>query len=95
MNNFVRMSKLSNIVGRSDYISNPNRQENILAKSTFIDWKPYQEYERTHKKSSKANNEGRELIIALPNNWSEFSEPELITKINEDGTVESQGRIEQ
>ena len=49
------MSKLSNIVGRSDYISNPNRQENILAKSTFIDWKPYQEYERTHKKSSKAN----------------------------------------
>lgn len=83
MNNFVRMSKLSNIVGRSDYISNPNRQENILAKSTSIDWKPYQEYERTHKKSSKANNEGRELIIALPNNWSEFSEPELITKINE------------
>ena len=68
MNNFVRMSKLSNIVGRSDYISNPNRQENILAKSTSIDWKPYQEYERTHKKSSKANNEGRELIIALPNN---------------------------
>ena len=77
------MSKLSNIFGRSDYISNPNRQENILAKSASIDRKPYQEYERTHKKSSKANNEGRELIIALPNNWSEFSEPELTAKMNE------------
>ncbi len=77
------MSKLSNIVGRSDYISNPDRQENIVATKTYANWKEYQEYERTHQKTNKANNEGRELIIALPNEWEHLSELELVSRMNE------------
>ena len=84
MQTFVRMSKLSDIVGRSDYISNPERQEHIvLARSYSADWKAYQEFERSHQKSSKANNEGRELIIALPNEWAQLSEIELASRMND------------
>ena len=84
MQTFVRMSKLSNIVGRSDYISNPERQEHIVfTRSYSADWKAYQEFERTHQKSSKANNEGRELIIALPNEWAQLSEIELASRMND------------
>lgn len=83
MQTFVRMSKLSNIVGRADYISNPARQEHIVLARSYADWKPYQEFERTHQRSSKANNEGRELIIALPNEWAELSEVELASRMNE------------
>lgn len=80
---FMRMSKLSNIVGRADYISNPARQEHIVLARSYADWKPYQEFERTHRKSSKANNEGRELIIALPNEWGQLGEIELASRMNE------------
>ncbi|MDE5834593.1 MAG: MobA/MobL family protein, partial [Ruminococcus sp.] len=66
MQSFVRMSKLTDIVGRADYISNEKRQEHIIVERSYADWKPYQEYERSHQKTNKANNEGRELIIALP-----------------------------
>ena len=80
---FLRMSKLSSIVGRADYISNPARQEHIVLARSYADWKPYQEFERTHRKSSKANNEGRELIIALPNEWGQLGEIELASRMNE------------
>lgn len=80
---FMRMSKLLNIVGRADYISNPARQEHIVLARSYADWKPYQEFERTHRKSSKANNEGRELIIALPNEWGQLGEIELASRMNE------------
>ena len=83
MQTFVRMSKLSNIVGRSDYISNPKRQEDIVAARSYADWKPYQAYERTHQRSAKANNEGRELIIALPNEWQHLTELHLVSRMNE------------
>ncbi|MDE5834596.1 MAG: hypothetical protein K2H26_03645, partial [Ruminococcus sp.] len=41
-----------------------------------------QEYERSHQKTNKANNEGRELIIALPNEWQNLSETELSYRMN-------------
>jgi hypothetical protein len=33
MKGFARVTKLSNVGGRADYISNPDRQESIVAKS--------------------------------------------------------------
>ena len=72
MKGFARMTKLSNVGGRADYISNPKRQEEILAKSESVDWKPYHEYEQKHQMSYQSNNEGRELIIALPNEWAKL-----------------------
>lgn len=77
MKQFVRITKLSNIGGRADYITNEKKQECILAKSEEIDWKPYQEFERNNQKSSVKNNEGRELIIALPNSWADLPPKEL------------------
>lgn len=78
----MRMSKLTDIVGRADYISNEKRQEHIIIERSYADWKPYQEYERSHQKTNKANNEGRELIIALPNEWQNLSEIELTYRMN-------------
>ncbi|MCL1882957.1 MAG: hypothetical protein FWF81_04295 [Defluviitaleaceae bacterium] len=77
MKSFARVSKISNVGGRADYITNPKRQENIVATSEKIDWKPYQDFERNNQKTFTANNEGREVILAIPNEWSKLSENEL------------------
>lgn len=77
MKSFARATKLPNIGGRGDYISNPDRQEQIMAKSATVDWEPYQEYERSHQKTAIKNNEGREIIVALPNEWANLPEQEL------------------
>jgi len=74
---FARVTKLPNVGGRADYITDPGRQEKILAASPGIDWKPYQEFERENKKSSAKNNEGREIMIALPNEWQHLPLHEL------------------
>ena len=84
MQTFVRMSKLSDIVGRSDYISNPERQEDIVAAKCYADWKQYQAYERKHQRSNTPNNEGRELIIALPNEWTKFDDLNMTTILHSD-----------
>ena len=83
MKTFVRMTKLHDIVGRSDYISNPDRQEKIVAAENYACWKDYQVFERKHQRSSEPNNEGRELIIALPNEWQQLSKSELSNRMNE------------
>lgn len=77
MKDFARVTKLSNIRGRADYISNPERQESIVAKSEPVDWQPYHEYEQANQKTAAANNEGREVIIALPNEWSRLPQQEI------------------
>lgn len=67
---FARQTSLKNIVGRSDYIKDPTRQEDIVlySKDNMIsDWQEYADYENKNKKSNVANNQGREIIIALPN----------------------------
>ena len=67
---FARQTSLKNIVGRSDYISDPNRQEAIVLYSNenmIGDWQDYADYEKQNTKSMVANNQGREIIIALPN----------------------------
>ena len=80
MKSFARATKLTNITGRADYISNPDRQEKILAKSASIDLEPYQQFERAKQKTLAAgskNIEGREIILALPNEWSKLRQKEL------------------
>lgn len=83
MKSFARVTKLSNVGGRADYISNPTRQEKILATSEAVDWKPYQEFEGNNQRSSAKNNEGREVIISLPNEWAKLPPAELATRANE------------
>ncbi len=80
MRDFARVTKLNDIAGRGDYISNPNRQEDIVAQSAPIDWEPYHQYEQEHKRTYKANNEGREVVIQLPNEWAGLSPADLSGK---------------
>lgn len=82
MKSFARVTKLSNIGGRADYITNERKQEAILAKSEAVDWKPYQDFEKANQRTATANNEGRELIIALPNEWSKLPPAELHARAN-------------
>ena len=66
---YVQNQKIKDVVGRADYISNPARQEDIVlhkSEMTF-EWSYYRDYERQNQKSNRANNEAREMIIALPN----------------------------
>lgn len=77
MKGFARVTKLSNVGGRADYISNPDRQESIVAASEPVDWKPYHDYEMANQKTAARNNEGREVVIALPNKWAALSRDEL------------------
>lgn len=66
---FARQTKLSNISGRSDYISNLQRQEKIVLHSKENmqnDWKDYAKFENENTKSYTENNQGREIIIHLP-----------------------------
>jgi len=71
------MTKLSNIQGRANYITDPARQEHIVAKSFEMDWSQYADFENRNRKSANKNNEGRELMIALPNEWSELQNQDL------------------
>lgn len=68
-NVYSRQTKISNVVGRSDYISNEKRQEHIVlhSKSSEFDWKDYVDFEENNKRTDKANNQARELVISLPN----------------------------
>ena len=87
MYTYVRATKLPDIVGRSAYITNKtgrHKAEDVLYCGGAVeDWKPYQDYERTHQRSSEPNNEGRELIVALPNSWgSLIARPFLKSRID-------------
>lgn len=67
---YARTTKISNAGGRSDYISNPKRQENIVlhSKENMLNsWNDYSAFESANKKSKTENNEAREIVIALPN----------------------------
>ena len=77
MTSYIRVTKLTNIVGRGNYISSEEHQECIVVQSDPVDWKPYHEYEQSHQRTNKANNEGREIIIALPNEWAKLPSAEL------------------
>jgi len=74
---FCMATKLTDIGGRADYITSERRQEDIVAVSPTVDWKPYQDFEKANQKSKEPNNQGREITIALPNEWAELDKSEL------------------
>lgn len=67
---FARQTKLKNVVGRSEYISDNQRQEHIVLHSQenmIHSWNEYADYEKQNRKNKEENIQGREIIIALPN----------------------------
>lgn len=72
-NVYSRLSKINNALGRSDYISNPKRQEEILLHRTDLNfgWDFISKFEAKKSNTDKENWEARELVIALPNELSE------------------------
>ena len=85
-NSFIQLSKLSNVKGRIDYITNPERQENLYATYETVQrnfWKCLaMENQQDFQKSGSAGKciEARELIIALPESFIKY-QPEKLLKI--------------
>lgn len=68
-NVYTQITKLGNAVGRAEYITDKERQEEIVLHRKFMrhDWKEHSNFEKENKKSKAENNEAREIIIPLPN----------------------------
>ena len=83
---YSRVTKINNVVGRSDYISNPDRQEfiKLTGKSRDFEWKEYADFEKANQKSQEKNNEARELVIALPNEMSENFSNDILENFSHD-----------
>ncbi len=84
---FIRQSKLSDVIGRIDYISNPKRQEYLYATyqtegATPEYWKNLaRENQLDFKASGSAGKciEGREFIIALPENFVQYRTDDVVS----------------
>ena len=70
---YGRIAKISNVVGRSDYLNDEKRQEKIVLqkKEMQYSWQEHSSFEKEHQKSNVANNEALEVHIALPNELAE------------------------
>jgi len=85
-NSFIQLSKLNNVRGRIDYITNPERQENLYAICETVQrsfWKTLaMENQQDFQKSGSTGKciEARELIIALPESFIKY-QPEKLLKI--------------
>ena len=73
---YGQMTKISNASGRADYISNPDKQEEVVLHEIQMEhsWAFHSEFEKQHANSDKTNNEAREIIVALPNELYEDKE---------------------
>ncbi len=86
---FVQESKLHDLKGRIDYISNPKRQEYLYAVYDTADplfWRELaKENKRIHKESGTKGDciEARELIIALPEPLVELDPEKLLRGVVE------------
>lgn len=91
---YSRVTKINNVAGRSDYISNPDRQEflKLTGKSRDFEWKEYADFEKANQKSQEKNNEARELVIALPNEMSENFNDEILESFSHDLAKELLGK---
>lgn len=71
-NVYARMTKISDAQGRSNYIGDPKRQENIIFKKKDLEhgWGVVSEFEKQKSHKDKTNWEAREIVVALPNNLS-------------------------
>ncbi len=68
-NVYGRVTKISNVVGRSNYITDKERQEEIVLhkENMKYSWKEHSAFEKNHQKTNVVNNEALEVHIALPN----------------------------
>jgi hypothetical protein len=83
---YLRITKLHDVRGRIDYISNPERQENLLAYRTTMDNKMWLALANQNQRSFKNNSRGvsangkcieaREIIFHLPHRFS--ADPERV-----------------
>ena len=88
---FIRQSKLSDVAGRIDYISNPKRQEYLYATYqtegvTPEFWKNLaRENQLDFKASGSAGKciEGREFIIALPESFVQYRADDVVRLFTE------------
>lgn len=66
---YGRLTKLHNASGRSEYITDEKRQEEIVLHEEHMtyDWSFYGEYEQAHSQEGQKNNEALEIVVALPN----------------------------
>lgn len=84
---FIRMTKLTDVRGRVDYISNPKRQEHLYATYTtvkpefwqYLSEQAQHDFWMSNQKTGKCI-EGRELIIALPESLRE-KDPNLLLQL--------------
>ena len=81
MKSFARCTKLPSIGGRAAYMSDPGKQEEIVLESEPVDWKPYADYEATQHKTNARQNEGREMMVALSNDWYHLPKDELRNRV--------------
>ena len=87
---FIQMSKLSNVKGRISYISDPKRQENLYAtystRENMTFWndlaKECQEEFRRFGTEGKCI-EARELIIALPEKYTQYDPKQVLEDFTE------------
>lgn len=88
-NSFIQISKLGNLKGRIDYITNPKRQENLYAVYNTTDdtfWHDLARCNRLEfKKSGSAGKciESRELIIALPEPFCNMDKQRVLKDFTE------------
>lgn len=81
---FIQMSKLPNVKGRIDYISSEKRQENLYAtyQTAGMDfWRSLARESQQEFKRSGAEGkciEARELIIALPENYTRYDPDKVL-----------------
>ena len=70
---YGRITKLNNVAGRSEYISDAKRQEEIVLHEVHMqyDWSFYAQFEREHSQKGQSNNEALEIVIAIPNDLYE------------------------
>ena len=84
---FIQMTKLPDVRGRVDYISNPKRQEHLYATYSTVNpefWKYLSEqaqydFRKSNQKNGKCI-EARELVIALPEKL-QTADPDLVLKL--------------
>lgn len=81
MKTFVRMTKLHDIKGRVNYITDEKRQENLI--SVINSDTDFSELVKFEKENSRSKNEGRELVVALPNEWLDLDKSELNKRVND------------
>lgn len=75
-NVYGRVAKISNTVGRSNYINDEERQEEIVLHKENMQhsWEEHSSFEKEHQKTNVANNEALEVHVALPNELAQDKE---------------------